>query len=94
MEHEFELQFRLETGSMDVASLVERLFEAGCDDALIGTGRPGRIALIFSRKGPSAEEAVISAVEGVRQAVPGAVLTALAHEVLTLNDLMRRLAKN
>ena len=41
---------------------IERLGEAGCDDALIGVGRPGRIALNFDREADSAFAAVAGAV--------------------------------
>ena len=44
----------------------------GCDDALVGIGKPGRIALDFTREADSAEEAVISALSAVKRAIPDA----------------------
>jgi hypothetical protein len=43
------------------------LFEAGCDDALVGVAG-GAIFLDFDREAPSFEEAVNSAVKNVEQA--------------------------
>ena len=49
MEYTFTLKYQL-VGQTEEArdALVERLAEAGCDDALIGLGIPGRIALEFT----------------------------------------------
>lgn len=54
--------------------MVERLGEAGCDDALVGIGQPGRLALEFNREAADADEAVRSALADVRRAVPSAKL--------------------
>jgi len=48
MEYEFTLRFRLVPEDGDADELVERLGAAGCDDAVIGVGQPGRVALDFS----------------------------------------------
>jgi hypothetical protein len=50
MEYDFVLKFKLAEGSADANNLVERLGEAGCDDAVVGIGQPGRIALNFTRE--------------------------------------------
>jgi hypothetical protein len=73
-EYEFNLKFRLPNPSMHPAQCVDALAEAGCDDALVGIGQPGRIALDFTREAPSAFEAIASAVRNVRQAISGAEL--------------------
>lgn len=57
---------------MDV--LVERLAEEGCDDALVGDGQPGRLALEFVREAPSAHGAIEVAIEDVGRAIPNARL--------------------
>ncbi|MNY01102.1 hypothetical protein D3C86_1336160 [compost metagenome] len=57
---------------MDV--LVERLAEEGCDDALVGVGQPGRLALEFVREAPSAHGAIEVAIEDVGRAIPNARL--------------------
>jgi hypothetical protein len=74
MEYDFVLKFKLAEGSADANNLVERLGEAGCDDAVVGTGQPGRIALNFTREADSAQQAIISALEDVRRVIPDAEL--------------------
>jgi hypothetical protein len=71
----------------DPEALVERLGEAGCDDALIGIGQPGRLALEFTREAESAEEAVRSALADVRGAVPLARLIEVAPDLVGLTDV-------
>lgn len=45
MEYEFTLKFML-AADVAVDEIVERLGVAGCDDALVGIGQPGRIAFL------------------------------------------------
>jgi hypothetical protein len=73
MECEFVLRFKVAEDA-DTNYLVERLGEAGCDDALVGIGQPGRIALNFTREAESVQLAMSSAVEDVNRAIPGAEL--------------------
>jgi hypothetical protein len=54
MEYEFTLKYQLAADDCNHDEIVERLAEAGCDDATIGVGQPGRIALVFAREGASA----------------------------------------
>ena len=70
--YEFSLSFTLADADTDPAQLVDTLYEAGCDDATAGVGKPGRLALEFNRKGASAEAAVRSAIRDVLKAAPGA----------------------
>jgi hypothetical protein len=72
MEFEFAMTFKLDARRADPDELVERLGAAGCNDALVGIGRPGRIALHFTRDACSASEAVISAIRDVQAAIPEA----------------------
>jgi hypothetical protein len=78
----FTLNYQLTSDENDMDALVERLAEEGCDDALVGVGQPGRLALEFVREAPSAREVIESAIEDVRRAVPNARLieAALAHQ--------------
>jgi len=73
-EYEFELRLSLPQDEAHSDELVERLGDAGCDDALIGIGRTGRIALQFAREGDSAHSAILSAIADVRRALPDAEL--------------------
>jgi predicted DNA-binding transcriptional regulator AlpA len=84
--YEFTLKFAIPSGFAREA-LEDRLFEAGCDDALLGTGQPGRMALTFSRAAEGAEAAVQSAVEDVRRAVPEARLVEAQPDLVGVSDI-------
>ncbi|MFU8820482.1 MAG: DNA-binding protein [Gammaproteobacteria bacterium] len=85
--YEFSLKFSVTATSEDIDAWVERLGAEGCDDALIGTGRPGRIALDFTRRAPSAQVAVLSALADVRRALPGAKLLEVGPDFVGLSDI-------
>jgi len=76
MEHDFTLRFKLDPADAvgDVNDILERLGEAGCLDALVGIGAPGKIALDFSRCATSLEQAIRSAIADVKTAIPTAEL--------------------
>ncbi|MGF6725153.1 hypothetical protein P3T43_004524 [Paraburkholderia sp. GAS41] len=87
MEYEFTLKYQLAADDSDHDEIVERLAEAGCDDATIGVGQPGRIALVFAREGATALAALMSALEDVKRALPGARLVEAAPDFVGLTDV-------
>ena len=87
MEYIFTLKYQLADDDRDPDGLVERLGEAGCDDALIGIGQPGRLALEFTREADNADAAVRSALVDVRRAVPAARLIEVAPDLVGLTDV-------
>ena len=87
MEYEFTLTYRLAAEDSDMEQLVERLGEAGCDDALVGTGRPGRIALNFCRESVSAREAIRAALADVETALPSATLIEAGPDLVGLTEI-------
>lgn len=87
MEFTFILKYRLPDSGTDAGSLEQRLADAGCDDALLGIGRPGRLALEFCRQAASAREAVLSALADVQRAVPGAELIEVSPDLVGLTDV-------
>lgn len=86
-DYEFTLKFQLPDATEDPEQYVERLIATSCDDALAGIGRRGRIALDFNRTAKSAFEAIISAVQDVRKAIPDAVLIEATPDLVGLSDL-------
>jgi hypothetical protein len=74
MECTFTLAYQLPSDDIDMDAIMDRLAEEGCDDALVGVGQPGRLALEFVREAPSADDAIEGAIEDVRRAVPSARL--------------------
>ncbi|AXF14922.1 helix-turn-helix transcriptional regulator [Paraburkholderia caledonica] len=87
MEYTFTLKYKLAAQDCDLDAIVERLGEAGCDDATIGVGQPGRLALLFSREGTSALEALVSALGDVKEAVPSARLVEAGPDFVGLTDV-------
>ena len=87
MEYIFTLKYQLGSDVEDMDAVIERLGEAGCDDALAGIGLPGRLALEFTREAPSAEAAVGSALDDVRRALPDARLIEAAPDLVGLTDV-------
>ena len=86
-EYEFVLKFSLPDNEADPETFIEKLGKAGCDDALIGIGLNGRLALDFTRKSSSALEAVLSGIKDVKRAIPGAGLIEAAPDLVGLTDI-------
>lgn len=66
-EYEFTLKFNLQNSQADPNDYMDRLYERGCNDALIGLGKKGRIVLDFVREASSAYEAISSAITVVKK---------------------------
>lgn len=87
MEYTFTLKYRLPESGTTPDVVLDRLCAEGCDDALVGIGRPGRIALEFTRDAQSAKEALRSALADVRRAIPDARLIEAAPDFVGLSDV-------
>jgi hypothetical protein len=87
MEYTFTLKYQLADEDGDPDTLVERLGEAGCEDAIVGIGQPGRMALEFTREADNADAAVRSALVDVRKAVRTATLIEIAPDLVGLTDV-------
>lgn len=87
MEYLFTLKYQLSPKDCNQEDIVERLGAAGCDDALIGIGQPGRIALEFTREADSAQAALFSALADIKQAVPSARLIEAGPDFVGLTDV-------
>lgn len=87
MEFTFKLNYQLSSDDANPDALVERLGEAGCDDALVGIGQPGRLALEFTREADNAFAAVTSALADVKKAIPTAKLIEAGPDLVGLTDI-------
>ncbi|ALP63879.1 MULTISPECIES: helix-turn-helix transcriptional regulator [Paraburkholderia] len=87
MEYTFTLKYRLSAEDCDFDEIVERLAAEGCDDATVGVGQPGRLALAFAREAKSATHALVSALKDVLRAVPTAQLVEAAPDFVGLTDV-------
>lgn len=88
---EFTLKFALPESTQDPSSYVDALGESGCDDAIIGIGQKGRIALQFSREADNAMVAVTSAMHAVKQVIPEARLIESSPDLVGLSDIAQLL---
>jgi hypothetical protein len=86
-EYSFTLKFNFHDSQTDPNSYIEQLYEGGCDDALIGIGKQGSIALDFIRSSPSAFEAISSAITNVRKVIPTAILVEASPDFVSLTDI-------
>lgn len=77
--------------TVEADELEECLYAAGCDDAIIGLGQKGRLALQFTREAKSAESAILSAIRNVKQAVPHARLVEAGPDMVGISDIARLL---
>jgi hypothetical protein len=82
----FSLNFTLPKGD-DPERYLDALYEAGCDDAVMGVGQFGMLGMDFTRAAASAEDAVRSAIENVRTAVPGATLAQAGPDLVGLTEM-------
>jgi len=85
-EYEFTLKFSLPNFQVDPNEYIEKLYENGCDDALIGVGSKGYIALDFIREASSAYDAIASAITDVKQVIPNVSLINAAPDFVGLTD--------
>lgn len=89
-DYEFTLKFAIPE-ALEPEQLEDRLFDDGCDDALLGLGQTGRLALNFTRAANSAETALVSALKDVRKAIPEARLVEAGPDLVGISDIARLL---
>ena len=92
MVFEFDLVFSLPRGNANEDALLDALFEAGCDDAVVGLGAPGLIAVSLERTGDDAEAVISDAATQVLSALPeGAELREVRPDLVSQADVAARL---
>jgi len=87
VEYSFTLKYQLSEEDCAPDEIVERLGSDGCDDALVGTGQPGRLALQFTRDADDAQSAMVSALGDVRRTIPTASLIEASPDFVGLTDV-------
>jgi hypothetical protein len=86
-DYEFILKYDLPEHASDPEQYLDALYEAGCDDALIGIGLHGLLALDFTRKSTSALAAITSAMQDVKKAIPMSRLIEATPDLVGISDL-------
>ncbi|MBP0021366.1 MAG: DNA-binding protein [Cyanobacteria bacterium SBLK] len=88
-EYDFTLKFALPDDRDSPDDFVESLYAGGCDDALIGVGTQGYIALNFIREASSAYEAISSAIADVKKVIPSVTFIEASPDLVSLADIAR-----
>src|SRR5271170_2454263 len=79
-DYTFTLNFTLPRREDGPDQYLDALYEAGCDDAVVGVGQYGMIGLDFTRAATSAQEAIGSAIEG-------AILVGVGPDLVGLTEM-------
>ncbi|SJM94637.1 helix-turn-helix transcriptional regulator [Crenothrix polyspora] len=87
VDYDFTLKFDISSLECEPDTFLDQLYEAGCDDAIIGIGRPGRLSINFTREAKNASEAVLSALNDVKRALPQAKLIEATPDFVGLTDI-------
>ena len=86
-EYDFALMFRLNQSDVNLSHYLDSLYEAGCDDALPGIGKPGYLALDFIRESSSAYDALETAIANVRSVLADAELIHVSPDLVGIKEL-------
>ncbi len=73
-EFQFDVMIRLPQGCPDIEDVVDKLFESGCDDAVVGCGNPGMLGLAFIRAGTNRDAVIARAVSDALAGLPRGAL--------------------
>lgn len=91
-EIEFELIFALPEGEHEAFDLMDAVFEAGFEDAIVGTGVPGMLGIALEAASDRAEDAILDAARAIQKQLPaGSVLREVRPDLVSLADVAKRL---
>ena len=91
-EIEFELIFALPEGEHEAFDLMDAVFEAGFEDAIVGTGVPGMLGVALEAASDRAEDAILDAARAIQKQLPeGSVLREVRPDLVSLADVAKRL---
>ena len=93
LKFDFILRFKLPLADGDPEVYLDDLYEAGCDDATVGIGLPGCVALNFCREASSAAQAIQSAIADVLTAIPEAELIEIGPDLMNITDIAELLSE-
>ena len=83
------MRFALQAPQQNLEVYVEKLYESGCDDALIGIGSQGYISLDFLRTASSPYEAISTAIFDVKRVISTCILLEVGPDLVGLTDVAK-----
>ncbi len=91
-QFEFELVFALPERDRDPFELSNAVFEAGFEDALVGTGVPGLLGVEIEAEGDDAESVILEAARALMKKLPkGTKLREVRPDLVSLADVAEKL---
>ncbi|OLP59643.1 hypothetical protein BJF93_11240 [Xaviernesmea oryzae] len=91
-QFEFEVVFALPEGDHDPFKLSDCVFEAGFEDALVGTGIAGLVAVELEAEGDDAESAILAVAAMLLKHFPaGTQLREVRPDLVSLADVAKKL---
>ena len=91
-EYEFELVFALPKGEYDAFALSDAVFDAGFEDALVGTGVAGLLGVELEAEGDDAESVILNAARALIKTLPvGTALREIRPDLVSLADVAEKL---
>lgn len=91
-QFEFELVFALPVDTFPAEDLSDAVFEAGFEDAIVGTGIPGLIAVEILSGGDDAEDVILKAAKEILKKLPArSRLREVRPDLVSLADVAIKL---
>lgn len=91
-QFEFELVFGLPEGEYDPFELSDAVFEAGFEDAVIGTGNPRLLGVEIETEGDDAEAVMVAAAKAIMKNLPaGTELREARPDLVSQGDVAEKL---
>ncbi|WP_170755614.1 hypothetical protein [Ruegeria lacuscaerulensis] len=89
---EFDIIFAIPDGEHDALDLSNAVFEAGFEEAVVGTGTSGLLAVALEMEGEDAESVIVSAAREILQQLPkGSALREVRPDLVSLADVAKKL---
>jgi hypothetical protein len=92
-EYDFELIFALPEGEHGAEAMSDAVFEAGFEDALVGTGLSGLLGVELTVEGEDGETVILQAARTLIAHLPvGTKLHEVRPDLVSLSDVAERLS--
>ncbi|WP_109314287.1 hypothetical protein [Pseudovibrio ascidiaceicola] len=90
---EFDLVFALGEGEYDVFELADAVYAVGFDDAVVGTGQAGLLAVALEVEGEQPDQVILEAARSILPHLPkGSTLREVRPDLVSLADVAKKLS--